>query len=186
MAIGVTRAVLRFTPGAVNRSGERGVSGFRSSLTQQCKQGDPDCGEHQAHSMAYGRNGEKSLHDRLPARFRSRLHQLEKDHCDRPLPPYSIGRIPIPRSPTRTISPAALPIRARAIGLARRNPPGMPVDYTLRSQLRVSMLSRLRRRRISARIVRPRPPPTLPAWRSFGSAVQDVFDRFGRRERELP
>src|SRR5208283_2544969 len=109
-----------------------------------------------------------------------------KDHYDGALPPYPIERIPISCSPTRTISPAALPIGARAIGLARRNPPGMPVDYTFRSQLRVSMLSRLHQQQISARIVRPGPAPTLPAWRSFGSAVQDVFDCFDRREGELP
>jgi hypothetical protein len=41
MAIGVTRAALRLAPGAVNRSGERGVRGFRSSLTQQCEESDP-------------------------------------------------------------------------------------------------------------------------------------------------
>src|SRR4029077_12228025 len=49
MAIGVTRAALRLAPGAVNRSGKRGVRGFRSSLTQQCEEGDPDGGKHQAH-----------------------------------------------------------------------------------------------------------------------------------------
>src|SRR6478672_1972991 len=49
MAIGVTRAALRLAPGAVNRSGQRGVRGFRSSRTQQCEEGDPDGGKHQAH-----------------------------------------------------------------------------------------------------------------------------------------
>jgi len=48
MAIGVTRAALRLAPGAVNRSGERGVRGFRSSLTQQREEGDPEGGKHQA------------------------------------------------------------------------------------------------------------------------------------------
>ena len=111
--------------------------------TQQCEEGDPDGGKHQAHSIACGRNGEK---------------------YDRALPPYSMERISISWSPTKTISPAALPIGARALGQARRNPRGMPADYTSRSQFRVSMLSPLQRRRISARIVEPGPAPTLIAW----------------------
>src|SRR5271168_3658310 len=49
MAIDVTRAALRLAPGAVNRSGERGVCGFRTSLTQQCDEGDPNGGKQQAH-----------------------------------------------------------------------------------------------------------------------------------------
>src|ERR1700722_1580272 len=59
---------------------------------------------------------------------------------------------------------AALPIGARAFAQARQNPRGMPADYTFRSQFRVSMLSPLQRRRISARIVEPGPAPTLIAW----------------------
>src|ERR1700722_10839352 len=143
MAIGVTRAALRLAPGAVNRSGERGVRGCRASRTQQCEECDPDGGKHQAHSIACGRNGEK---------------------FDRALPPYSMERISISWSPTQTRSPAALPIGARALGQARRNPRGRPADYTFRSQFRVSMLSPLQRRRISARIVEPGPAPTLIAW----------------------
>src|ERR1700719_4744198 len=83
MAIGVTRAALRLAPGAVNRSGERGVRGCRASRTQQCEECDPDGGKHQAHSIACGRNGEK---------------------FDRALPPYSMERISISWSPTKTIS----------------------------------------------------------------------------------
>src|ERR1700719_450946 len=92
MAIGVTRAALRLAPGAVNRSGERGVRGCPASRTQQCEECDPDGGKQQAHSIACGRNGEK---------------------FDRTLPPYSMERISISWSPTKTISPAALPIGAR-------------------------------------------------------------------------
>ena len=63
MAKGVAHTVLRLPPGAVDSSGERGVRGFRSILTQECEDGDPDRGEHQEHFMACGRDGEKSLHD---------------------------------------------------------------------------------------------------------------------------
>src|ERR1700733_15762178 len=48
MAIDVTRAAVRLAPGAVNRSGERGVCGFRTSLTQQCEEGDPEGGKPQS------------------------------------------------------------------------------------------------------------------------------------------
>jgi hypothetical protein len=113
MAIGVTRAALRLAPGAVNRSGERGVRGFRSSRTQQCEEGDPDGRERQEHFIACGRNGEK---------------------FDRALPPYSMERISISWSPTKTISPAALPIGARVFAQVRQNPRGMPADYTFRSR----------------------------------------------------
>ena len=50
------------------------------------------------------------------------------DEFDRALPPYSMERISISWSPTKTISPAALPIGARALRQAHRNPRGMAAD----------------------------------------------------------
>jgi hypothetical protein len=47
---------------------------------------------------------------------------------DRTLPPYAMERISISWSPTKTISPAALPIGARALRQAHRNPRGMAAD----------------------------------------------------------
>jgi hypothetical protein len=56
------------------------------------------------------------------------------DEFDRALPPYSMERISISWSPTKTISPAALPIGARVFAQVRQNPRGMPADYTFRSR----------------------------------------------------
>src|SRR5580704_6365490 len=92
MAIGVTRAALRLAPGAVNRSGERGVRGFRSSRTSSAKKAIQMAENTRRISIACGRNGET---------------------FDRTLPPYAMERISISWSPTKTISPAALPIGAR-------------------------------------------------------------------------
>jgi hypothetical protein len=80
------------------------------------------------------------------------------DEFDRTLPPYAMERISISWSPTKTISPRLCRLESAP---SRRNPRGMAADYTFRSQF---MLSPLQRRRISARIVEPRPAPTLIAW----------------------
>ena len=78
---------------------------------------------------------------------------------------------------------AALPIGARALAQARRNPRGMPADYTSKP---VSGFN-------------AQPTPATANLRSncrtracsnfncceFGSAIQEVFDRFGGRESEL-
>src|ERR1700722_6877825 len=122
MAIGVTRAALRLAPGAVNRSGERGVRGCRASRTQQCEECDPDGGKHQAHSIACGRNGEK---------------------FDRALPPYSMERISIAWSPTKTISRRLCRLEPRPRAGIRAECPQIT---------------------FSARIVEPGPAPTLIAW----------------------
>src|ERR1700722_14241928 len=143
MAIDVTRAALRLAPGAVNRSGERGVCGCRSSLTQQCEE-----------SESRSRKAPGAFYRLRPQRREVRPGAsalLDGENLD-----LLVAH--------QDDIAAALPIGARALGQARRNPRGMPADYTFRSQFRVSMLSPLQRRRISARIVEPGPAPTLVAW----------------------
>ena len=71
------------------------------------------------------------------------------------------------------------------LGCARlRNPLGMPAIRTRRRLLRASMLSPVHPRRICPRFLRRRSTQSLPR-QSFGSAVQQVLDRFGGREGKL-
>ncbi len=110
-AIGVTPAVLRLTPGAVNR--KRRAPSPRIPL-------EPDPEVRRRRSR--WRTAPGAFHGLRPQR-----REVAAPLTSRP--------------------PAAPPIRARAIGHARRNPPGMPVDDTFRSRLpsRQWDLSRLRR-----------------------------------------
>src|SRR6478672_8090704 len=117
MAIGVTRAALRLAPGAVNRSGQRGVRGFRSSRTQQCEEGDPDGGKHQAHFYRL-RPQRREVRPDTSALLDGENLDLMVAHQD------DIA--------------GGSPIGARALGQADRKPRGMPTEYTSRSQFRVS------------------------------------------------
>ena len=78
MAIGVTRAALRLAPSAVDRSGKRRVRGFRSSLTQECEDGDPDCRRARgAFFDLYSQRRELPAWLNLRSFSGDRLHQLE-------------------------------------------------------------------------------------------------------------
>jgi hypothetical protein len=159
----------RHAPGSEARARRRqsqrraGVRGFRSSLTQQCEEGDPEGGKHEAHFYRL-RPQRREVRPDTSALLDGENLALMVAHQD-DIAGGSADWSPRPR--------AGAPGSAWN---ARR--------LHFRSQFRVSMLSPLQRRRISARIVEPGPAPTLIAW-WFGSAIQEVFDRFGGRESEL-